>query len=128
MTNQKIAIVGSRAYPDLEAVTAYVQSLPEGTTIISGGAPGVDQTAEAAAEERGFPVISIRPDYKTYHNRPRYAPIARNHTIVKQADAVVVFWDGKSTGSKSVISFCKERGVPCEIRLPLHTATEDSIE
>jgi hypothetical protein len=122
-SGRKIAIVGSRGYPDTEAVVAFVQSLPEDTTIISGGAAGVDQIAETTARARGLAVISIPPNYTAHRRRPRYAPIARNRTIVEQADAVVVFWDGASKGSESVIRFCRERGVPCEIRQPASTPT-----
>jgi hypothetical protein len=32
------AIVGSRDYPDLEEVMAYVGTLPFGTVVVSGGA------------------------------------------------------------------------------------------
>ena len=31
------------------------------------------------------------------------------------ADAVIVFWDGKSKGSKSMINCAKEQGIPCKI-------------
>lgn len=117
-SRRKIAIVGSRGYPDMDAVKAFVNSLPPDTIIISGGAMGVDQVAENTARERGFTVISILPDYAAFPGRLRYAPIARNRTIVEQADAVVVFWDGFSKGSESVIRFCRERGVPCEVRHP----------
>lgn len=50
----KIAIVGSRDYHDLAAVWRYVESLPEDTVIVSGGARGVDAAAEMAAKSRGM--------------------------------------------------------------------------
>ena len=37
----KLAIVGSRDYEHLNLVRYYVESLPPGTTIVSGGARGV---------------------------------------------------------------------------------------
>jgi predicted Rossmann fold nucleotide-binding protein DprA/Smf involved in DNA uptake len=43
---ERVAIIGSRDYPDLERVRAYVRRLPTGTVFISGGARGVDSAAE----------------------------------------------------------------------------------
>ena len=52
----KIAIIGSRDYPQLSQVTAYVyfthdrhDAAAGPLVIVSGGAAGVDQTAEKAA-------------------------------------------------------------------------------
>lgn len=36
----RIALIGSRGYPDLARVRAYVRSLPADTMFISGGACG----------------------------------------------------------------------------------------
>lgn len=55
---ERVAIVGSRDYPALGEVTAYVESLPAGTVVVSGGTRGVDQTAEKAARARGLTVVS----------------------------------------------------------------------
>ena len=48
----RVAIIGSRNYPDLLEVCRYVRLLPAGTVVVSGGAIGVDQAAANAA--RGF--------------------------------------------------------------------------
>lgn len=46
------------------------------------------------------------PDYKRYN---RGAPLKRNEQIIDYADEVIVFWDGKSKGSKFVIDLCKKK-------------------
>ena len=51
---EKVAIVGSRDFPDMVAVTDYVNELPQDTRVISGGARGVDTVAEKAARDRGM--------------------------------------------------------------------------
>ncbi len=60
-TGERVAIVGSRNYTRLGEVHDYVSGLPQGTIIVSGGAIGVDEAAERAAnacglETRIFPV------------------------------------------------------------------------
>ena len=49
-----VAIVGSRSYPRLDLVHDYVWQLPQDTCIVSGGALGVDQTAEHTAQQRNM--------------------------------------------------------------------------
>ena len=43
-SEMKVAIVGSRNYPDLEKVKKYVRKLSPGDIIVSGGGNGVDET------------------------------------------------------------------------------------
>jgi hypothetical protein len=49
---------------------------------------------------RGVPVTRLIPDWKKHG---RAAGIIRNTDIVKQADKVVAFWDGKSKGTQDTI-------------------------
>lgn len=60
----RVAIFGSRSYPDLEQPRAFVSALRDKypqATVISGGAEGVDTTAEQQAIEVGLEVLSFRP-------------------------------------------------------------------
>jgi len=65
----KVAIVGTRTYPDLEKVREFVRTLPKNAIIISGGAKGVDQTAEDEARKQGLEVISVTPEWDKYGRR-----------------------------------------------------------
>lgn len=56
----KIAIIGSRNYPRPELIIDYIARLPPGTTIISGGARGVDSVAETQASLRNIPITHKR--------------------------------------------------------------------
>lgn len=108
----KIAIVGSRRYPHLGRVRDYINSLPEDTVIVSGGAVGVDEMAEITAKERGLETIIFRADWKRFG---RGAGMVRNHDIVNAADKVVAFWDGKSDGTRNSIELARQAGKPVEI-------------
>jgi hypothetical protein len=101
----KIAIVGSRNYPDLDAVRAFVRNLPPGTTIVSGGARGVDKVAELAAVRRpDLCTKIILADWDAYGKSAGYR---RNVEIVNAADEVVAFWDGTSRGTAHTISIAR---------------------
>lgn len=99
-----VAIVGSREWPEPERVKAYVDSLPEGTVVVSGGAKGVDTWAEEAAKARGLEVMIFPADWKTYGKR---AGMIRNQQIVLAADEVVAFHDGTSKGTAHTIKMAR---------------------
>jgi len=108
----KLAIVGSRSLkPSLKCIgNSIMESFPSDivTSIISGGASGVDEQAKLYALQRCIQYIEIKPDYKKYKDKPKYAPIARNKDIVSKADKILVLWDGKSKGSKFVIDYANQ--------------------
>ena len=114
----KIAVVGSRGIKNVD-LTEYVN---EGDEIVSGGAVGVDRCAAEYAERKGITLTEFLPQYDTYG---RAAPIKRNHEIVAYADRVLVFWDGKSRGTLSVIKEARRKGKPLQIVLV--ERTEESI-
>ncbi len=109
----KVAVIGSRNLR-VDDLSKY---LPEGTTeLVSGGAPGVDTSAQEYADKTGIPITVFRPDYKRYH--PKKAPLERNLLIIDYADIVLAFWDGKSRGTKFVIDNCRVRGKEVKIFIP----------
>src|SRR6185312_15053079 len=118
--SEKVAIVGSRDYPDLAQVRAYVASLPADTIIVSGGARGVDTAAEEAARAQHLQVV-IFPAEKGK------SPLLRNHDIVAAADRVVAFWDGTSTGTMHTVGLARKAGKPAEIRRPESALPRASI-
>ena len=48
-----IAVIGSRTYRNLEQVRGFIRGLSIHDTVISGGAKGVDRTAEDEARRLG---------------------------------------------------------------------------
>ena len=100
-----IAIVGSRGL----TVSDFTPYLPEGQIekIVSGGAKGIDSDAAAFARAGGIALEEIKPNYERYG---RGAPIVRNKQIVDAADLTLIFWDGASKGTKSVIDYCRKQG------------------
>ena len=104
----KIAIVGSRGvFP-----SDIGQYIPKAEEIVSGGAEGVDRCAANYAKENGIKLTEFLPQYEQYG---RAAPIVRNKQIVDYADKIIVFWDGSSRGTRSVIEYAKKTGKPCEV-------------
>jgi len=102
----KVAVVGSRSLK-IEHIEDYLP--PQTTHIISGGAKGVDRCAAEYARSHGIPLTEILPDY---HRYGKGAPLRRNSQIVELADLTVIFWDGVSSGSRSIMEICKKMHRP----------------
>lgn len=100
-----IAVIGSRDFPQLDSVAAYVRGLPSGTVVISGGARGVDRVAASAARSAGHAVREFRPDWDRHG---KSAGFKRNAQIVEAADRLVAFWDGKSRGTADTIKKARQ--------------------
>lgn len=128
---RKVAIVGSRNYPDLEEVRAFVRGLDQGVLVVSGGAEGVDTVAAEEADKLGFDVLVIEPDYDRFP--PQRAPLERNTYIVAEADEVVAFQgpcekcpplgyrcpaSGNSHGTQDTIKKAIKAGKPVRMKLP----------
>lgn len=109
----RIAVVGSREFPDEKLVREYVAGLePNEVTIISGGARGVDSWAEDEAESWGIPTDIYPADWEAHG---KSAGFRRNRTMVNEADVVVAFWDGESNGTRHSIKLAMDAGKPLDI-------------
>ena len=104
----KIAVVGSRSIEDVD-LTPYLTDCDE---IVSGGARGVDSLAAAYAKAHNIPLTEFLPEYERYG---RAAPIVRNRQIVDYADRILIFWNGHSKGTASVIAYAEKVGKPYDI-------------
>lgn len=111
----RVAIIGSRKYPDLEAVREYVRRLPADAVVVTGGARGVDVASMNAAAER---YMWMEVYYPEYHKYGRRAPLERNKQIVDACDRLVAFWDGNSTGTMHTVGLARKAGKPVEIHQP----------
>ena len=106
----KIAIVGSRDFPNLDKVISKVQYLKElyqdDLVIISGGARGVDLTAQKEAERLGIKTEIFPADWDKHG---KAAGMIRNHDIVKACDKVYAFWDGSSRGTLNTMNIARRQ-------------------
>lgn len=101
----RVAVIGSRNFPDLYLVARYCYDLPPGDIIITGGARGVDALAEEIAIARGTIGYEVYlPDYARYGPR---APLVRNQWIVDRAEMVAAFWDGYSRGTMHAVRLAR---------------------
>jgi hypothetical protein len=115
---ERVAIVGSRDWPYPQLVTEYVNRLPVGALVISGGARGADTAAEEAAKAREdlpAPMVHKAAWRRCDGSVDRGAGHKRNATIVVACDRLAAFWWRESPGTGHSVELAQEAGKPVEI-------------
>lgn len=113
---RRVGIVGSRNFPDLWMVSAFVSTLPLGAVVVSGGAQGVDTMAAAAALDRNLEVEIHRPVWKLPNGTTdRGAGFKRNKTIVDRSTELWAFIYNRSKGTLNTMEWAKRLGKPLTV-------------
>lgn len=69
---------------------------------------GTDGLGELYAERKGLKVVPFPADWNTYNQSA--GPI-RNRQMAAVADALILFWDGKSKGSANMLSEARKKNL-----------------
>ena len=101
----KVVFSGSRTTTDRQKVRSILEAR-EFTTLIHGGARGVDRFADEFARERGIEVLVIRPD----RSLGKGAGLAANKELARLADKLVAIHDGKSKGTAHMADWMRKLG------------------
>jgi hypothetical protein len=110
----RLIIAGSRNYQDYALLQSSIDEFIDynslgdpdpGVIIISGMAKGADLLGVRYAVERSYAVEEFPADW----SKGRSAGPQRNREMAKSANACIVFWDGKSRGTASMIALAKQQ-------------------
>ncbi|MGN0560998.1 MAG: DUF2493 domain-containing protein [Candidatus Fimenecus sp.] len=116
---KRILVAGCREYDNYSDAKAYIEicikEIRERYTLVflSGGCRGADRLGERYANENGFCIERYPADWQKYG---KSAGPKRNLQMVKTCDYVICFWDGKSRGTASVISYAKKFQKPIKVK------------
>ena len=103
----KVIIAGSRNFNDYNSLKNKLDIILKNqkeVTIVSGTARGADRLGERYAEENHHKLEKYPAMWDIYGKKAGYI---RNEEVAKFSDACVVFWDGKSKGTKHMIDIAK---------------------
>jgi hypothetical protein len=97
----KVIIAGSREIEGINVDAAVTASGFRGEIdeVVSGGALGVNRAGEEWAALSHIPVKVFPADWASFGQS---ADVKRNEQMVEYADALVLIWNGKSTGIRSL--------------------------
>lgn len=92
-------------------VVQILKGLPEGTHVITGGAPGVDTWVETQAKH--MPHLSSEVMTAEWDVHGKRAGILRNLAMLdRQPSRVMAIWDGESRGTAHMIAETVKRRIP----------------
>lgn len=115
--SKSIIIAGGRDFEDYGYLSQTMDQLLSDVTddviIVCGKARGADTLGERYAIEHGHTVQCFPADWKRYG---KAAGFIRNAEMAKNADALVAFWNGKSSGTKHMIETAKSLGLTVHIK------------
>lgn len=112
----KVIIAGGRDFEDYELLCSVCDNLlsdEENVEIISGKANGADTLGENYARSRGYNIIERPANWAYYGN---YAGHIRNRQMADEADALIAFWDGSSTGTSNMIDEAKKVKIKIKVQ------------
>lgn len=106
----KLIVAGTRTFNDEELAYGILDEFIKGreVEIVSGMAKGADTIGYHYAIDRHLPKIEFWADWDKHGKKAGYL---RNEEMAKYADACLVFWDGKSSGSKHMIGLAKKHNL-----------------
>jgi len=111
----RVIIAGSRNFNDYGIVKKKLNAILKNqkeVTIISGTANGADKLGERYANDNHLKLEQYPAMWDLFGKKAGYM---RNEEMVKFADAAIVFWDGKSKGSKHMIDISKKYNLKLRI-------------
>lgn len=109
----KLIIAGGRDFNDYKLLQdTILPLLPSIGEIVSGTCSGADKLGERFADEHCIPIKQFPANWNLYG---KSAGPRRNAQMAAYADACVVFWDGKSRGTKSMIELAIKYKLPLKV-------------
>lgn len=111
----KTIIAGSRTINKRAILMDAIDSCPFPiTSVVSGHANGADTLGEWYSEYANLP-LEIFPAMWNEHGRS--AGFKRNMDMANNAEALLVLWDGRSSGTRHMINIAKVKGLKVHIHL-----------
>jgi len=116
MENQfRVIVAGGRDFFDYQLLKSKLDTLlsqKNNVVIVSGGAKGADSLGEKYAREHNLLISHYPALWDKHGTRAGYI---RNEEMAKNADAVVCFWDGLSSGTQHMIDTAKSMNLKLRI-------------
>ena len=118
MDDYRVIIAGSRSFSNYELLREHCifmlheKMRTHRVIIVSGHAHGADTLGERFAKEQGL-TIELHP--AKWRALGKAAGMIRNAEMARASDALIAFWDRKSSGTAHMISFAKRRGLEVSV-------------
>lgn len=111
----KVIIAGGRDFQDYDTLCRICDFMLQNKSeveVVCGMARGADLLGKKYALERGLKVAEFPADWESHGKKA--GPI-RNKQMAEYANALIAFWDGKSSGTANMISLARKMELPLKV-------------
>jgi hypothetical protein len=109
----RVIIAGSRTITSYKYLEKCIKaSAFDITTIISGGAKGVDALGEEYAKNNDIPLEIFPAEWNKYGKSAGYK---RNVIMAENAEALLALWDGVSKGTGHMLTIANDKGLKIKL-------------
>ena len=112
----RVIIAGGRKFNNYsllkEKCDNILSNVNDRIAIVCGCAYGADLLGEKYAKEKDYIVHYYPANWKLYG---KGAGMIRNKEMAENAEALIVFWDGESKGTKNMIEIAKNKNLKVRI-------------
>lgn len=135
MKTYRVIVAGGRGFSDFKTLCKLLDKLLANKieqgyhiVIVSGGAKGADSLGEDYADLRGLEKDVMKANWKDITTPPvsigenqygkynKLAGMVRNHSMGDCSDALVLFWDGLSSGSQDMLVYMRGLKKPVRVQ------------
>ncbi len=105
---KRVIVAGSRTFQNYPLLCNELDKIREQIDeIVCGEARGADTLGRTYAYDNDIKIKSFPADWERYG---KAAGFMRNNEMAQYADEAIIFWDGKSIGSKDMIDKMEKLG------------------
>jgi len=110
MKHLKVIIAGGRDFEDYSLLKQVCDKAlrkfkkTHTIEIVSGTARGADKLGEQYAKEKDYKLTQFPADWNTF---PKAGGIIRNGEMARYAQRAIIFWNGRSKGTESMIKLAR---------------------
>jgi hypothetical protein len=104
-----VLFCGSREWTDRDRIRRDLESLPEGSVVIEGGAPGADRIARQEAQKLGIHVATVNALWD-YYDKP--AGYRRNEAMARLEPDYCYAYPLGGPGTAQMIQLAEDNCIP----------------
>ena len=112
----KIFVGGSRTFSDRAAVADKISQLRRNVVVLTSRTHGASAAVRDAVQDQRLQMQVWTARMEKFRTKDA-AYFARDEEMIRSADRVIEFWDGRSTGTSHELDYARKLGKPVELVL-----------
>jgi hypothetical protein len=113
----KIFVGGSRTFSDRAAIADKISQLPRNVVVLTSPTHGASAAVRDAVQDQRLQMQVWTARLEKFRTKDD-AYFARDEEMIRSAERVIEFWDGRSAGTSHELEYARKIGKPVELVRP----------